>query len=156
MAGALYEITTTSGVLLTTTVAKCIIGARAHANSSIYLSSYEVSFDGITASAVPVTVDICRVTFATNPPGTASTPLTPDLRNGRSTTLGWTAAFNWTAEPTVVTPFRTFTLTPNGGAVFYDFPLQLEPDTNLNEGFAIRCTSISTPNVRAAMVIGRC
>lgn len=156
MAGALYEITTPSPVVPVTTVARCVIGARAHANSSIYLSSYEVSFDGVTASAVPVTVDICRVTFATNPPGTASTLVTPDLRSGRSTATGWTAAFNWTTEPTVVTPFRTFTLTPNGGAMFYDFPLQLEPDTALNEGFAIRCTSISTPNIRAAMVLGRC
>lgn len=156
MAGALWEITTTSAVALVTNTAKTVIAARAHANSSIYLSSYEVSFDGVTASAVPVLCEVVRITFATNGPGTNSTSVTPDLRNGRSTTVGWTAAVNWTTEPTVVSVIRQFLLTPNGGTVFYDFPLQLEPDTALNEGLGIRCTAQAGVNVRAALVLGRC
>lgn len=156
MAGAKWTISAGTDVALSASTAKSVIGARAHANSSLYLSGYRLSFDGVTASAVPGLVEICYCTFGANGPGTNSTSVTPALKFGRSTTVGWTAARNWTAEPTTITVLEEIKLTPNGGTIVYDYPLQEEPDTALNEGFVIRVTTGSTPNVRATMILGRC
>jgi hypothetical protein len=156
MAKAGWSIVTGGAVALSAATAKTILGARAHANSALDLQRLRVSFDGVTASAVPVLVELCAATFATNAPGTASTSVTPVLSYGRSTTVGWTAAKTWTTEPTVLTVVEEFLLTPNGGTVMYDFPLGQTPDTPLNEGLVLRCTAPATVNVRASMLFERC
>lgn len=156
MAKAGWSIVTGGVVALTAATAKSVLGARAHANSALDLQRLRVSFDGVTASAVPVLVELCAATFATNAPGTNSTSVTPVLNYGRSTTAGWTAAKNWTAEPTVLTVVKELLLTPNGGLIMYDFPLGQTPDSPLNEGFVLRCTAPATVNVRASMAFERC
>jgi hypothetical protein len=156
MAKAGWSIVTGGAVALSAATAKSILGARAHANSALDLQLIRVAFDGVTASAVPVLVELCACTFATNGPGTNSTSVTPVLNYGRSTTAGWTAAKNWTTEPTVITVMKELLLTPNGGVIVYDFPLGQSPDSPLNEGFLIRCTAPATVNVRATMAFERC
>jgi hypothetical protein len=116
---------------------------------------YRVGFDGVTASAVPVLVELCYITFATNPPGTNSTASTIDTIYGRVVASGFTAAKNWTAEPTVVTAFDEFLLTPNGGLIVKDFPRDRTPDSAFNEGFGLRLTAPAIVNVRATMLCER-
>lgn len=156
MARVGYSATTGGAVALTAATAKSILGVKAHANSGVDLKKFRVAFDGVTASAVPVLVELCYSTFATNSPGTASTSVTPAQAYGRVLAVGATAAKTWATEPTVLTVVEEFLLTPNGGVIFYDWPLGDTPDSALAEGFVIRCTAPATVNVRGSIWWERC
>jgi hypothetical protein len=156
MPAPVYTAVTGGAVALSAATAKTILGWKAHANSGLLLVGYEVAFDGVTASAVPVLVEVCYCTWATNSPGTNSTSVTPAQELGRVLTVGATAGKTWTTEPTTLTVLREKLLTPNGGVIVYDYPLGTEPDSALAEGFAIRCNAPATVNVRATMKVSRC
>ncbi len=156
MTGGLWAVTTGGAVALSAATAKTSLGAKAHANSSIYVKKARVSFDGTSATATPVLVELVYATFGANAPGTNSTSVTPVLWSGRSTTVGWTAAKTWTTEPTTLTVLEEWYLTPAGGLVIYDLPLSDEPDTALGEGLAFRLTAPATVNARLSMLVGRC
>src|SRR6187549_1350734 len=98
-----YTITTKGAVALTAATAKTVIGAKAHANSGLQLKGYSLSFDGVTASAIVVFVEIVYITWATNSPGTNSTSTTPRQAYGRVLTAGFTSGKTWSAEPTTLT-----------------------------------------------------
>ena len=155
MAAVGYSHTTEGAVTLTAATAKCIIGNKAHANSGLQLKGFEVAFAGVTASAVPVLVEICYCTWATNSPGTNSTSTTVHQMYGRALTAGFTAGKTWTTEPTTLTVFKEFLLTPNAGLIAYQWPLGREPDCALAEGFAIRCNAPAGVDVRATMDVER-
>lgn len=155
MAQSGYGIATGGAVALSATTAKTILGVKAHANSGVQLKSFKVGFDGVTASAVPVLIEICYCTFGANSPGTNSTSVTPAQIYGRALTVGFTAGKNWTTEPTTITVLEEFLLTPNGGSFAYQWPLGQEPDAALAEGLVIRCTAPATVNVRASMTAER-
>lgn len=150
-----YSTSTEGAVALTGGVAKSILGVRGNAAFGVDWIGYRIGFDGVTASAVPVLVELCYCTFATNPPGTNSTSTTIDTIYGRVLASGLTAAKNWTAEPTVVTPFDEFLLTPNGGVVLKDFPRDRTPDSAFSEGFVIRLNAPANVNVRGTMFFER-
>ena len=150
-----YSCTTEGAVALSAATAKSIIGVKAHANSGLQVKEVTVSFDGVTASAVPVLVELCYATFATNGPGTNSTSTTPRQHYGRSLTAGFTSAANWTTEPTVLTVLRSVLISPNGGVLVFQYPLGQEPDCALGEGFVVRCTAPATVNVRSTMLVER-
>lgn len=155
MAAVGYSIQTEGAVALAAATAKTIIGAKAHANSGLQLKSFEVAFDGVTASAVPVLVEVMYSTWATQPPGTASTSTTVRQAYGRALTAGFTSGKTWTTEPTALTNIKEFLLTPNAGLVAYQWPLGQEPDCALAEGFVIRCNAPAAVNVRATMSFER-
>jgi hypothetical protein len=150
-----YATNTEGAVALTGGAAKTILGVRGNAAFGVDWLGYEIGFDGVTASAVPVLVELCYVTFATNPPGTNSTGTTIDTMYGRVVASGFTGGRNWTAEPTVVTAFHEFLLTPNGGLIIKDFPRDRTPDSAFSEGFGIRCNAPANVNVRATMFFER-
>jgi len=153
-----YAVTTEGAVALSTTT-KSILGVKSGAttaNFGVDLIGIRVAFDGTTAGATPVRVELCAASFATNPPGTSSTSVTVRQRYGRLAGTGFTAARNWTSEPTVLTVLDEWLLTPNGGLVIYDWPLGTSPDSPLGEGFVIRCTADAAVNVRATMYFERC
>jgi hypothetical protein len=161
MAKSRYSITTEGAVTLTTATARTILGVKSGAttaNHGVDWTGYSIGFDGVTASAVPVLVELCSATFGTNPPGTQSSNVTITQQLGRHASTGFTAAKAWNAsnEPTTLVAFYSFLLTPNGGTVLYDWPLATSPDSPLGEGFAIRCTAPAGVNVRASMHFERC
>lgn len=154
-----YMVTTTSAVPLLT-AAKSIVGVSATANFGCVLKKYRIGFDGVTASAVPVYVEICNCTFATNNPATGGAVNTVETLwqiYGKGITGGFTVARAWTAgnEPTVVSPMDSFLLTPNGGTVIYDYPLGDCPDVGVSNGFLIRCTAPAAVNVRGTLIFER-
>lgn len=155
MAEVGYGITTGAAVALSAATAKTVLGVKAHANSGIQCKGFSISFDGVTASAVPVLVEFCYVTFASNSPGTNSTSVTPQQRYGRSLTAGFTAGRNWTAEPTTISVLKEFLLSAYNGTFEYQFPLGNEPDTALGEGLCIRVTAPATVNCRSTMEVER-
>lgn len=150
-----YTIATGGAVALSAATAKSILGAKAHANSGLQVKGFEVSFDGVTGSAVPVLVELCYSTFATNSPGTNSTSVTPVQAYGRALAAGFTAGKTWTAEPTVLTVLKEFLVAPDKGLFAYQFPLGQEPDCALAEGFVLRVTAPAIVNVRASMALER-
>jgi len=151
-----YSVHTEGAVALSAATAKTIIGVKAHANSGLQLKGFEVSFDGVTASGVPVLVELLYATWATNSPGTNSTSTTPRQKYGRALTAGFTSGKTWTTEPTALTPIgEEFLLAPDKGFIKVQFPLGQEPDCALAEGFAIRCNAPATVNVRATMDVER-
>lgn len=155
MTAPIYQCGTEGAVALAAATAKTIIGAKAHANSGLQLVGFRIGFDGVTASAVPVLVELGYCTWGANSPGTNSTSTTPRQRAGRSLTAGFTAGKTWTTEPTTITVLDEWLLTPNGGLVILDYPLGTEPDSALAEGFVIRCTAPAIVNVRASMAVSR-
>ena len=159
MGKAGYVSITEAAVVVVATVPKSILGVVAPAQFGVDLKKVRISFDGVTASAVPVLCELCRATFATNPPGTASTAGAETQVYGRAIVAGFTSAYAWTTEPTVLTPFEVIQLTPNGGVMVYDFPLGDTPDCDVSNGFVLRCTTPSgapSVNARAGMTYERC
>lgn len=152
MAKAGYTSTTEAAVALSAATAKSILGVQGTSGFGVDLKGFAVGFDGVTASAVPVLVEVMAATFATNAPGTNSTATAETQIYGRSITAGFVSAANWTTEPTVLTPiFPYFLLDPNKGLVVYEWPLGESPDSPVSEGFVIRCTAPAPVNVRASI-----
>jgi hypothetical protein len=151
MAKTGYTVTTGGAVALSAGTAKTVLGVKSGAAFCLDVLGFEIGFDGVTASAVPVLVEFCASTWATNSPGTNSTSVTPAQSYGRVAAAGFTAAKTWTAEPTALTVLKEFLLTPNGGLVAYRWPLGNTPDCALAEGFAVRCTAPAAVNVRVSL-----
>ncbi len=100
-----YSAMTGAAVGLVAATSKVILGLKGHANFGLDLIKARIGYDGVTASAIPVLVELCYITWATQPPGTLSTTVTPVQTYGRVTAVGATAARDWsTTQPTVVTP----------------------------------------------------
>ncbi len=156
MAKAGYSTSTEGAIALAAATAKSVLGVTAPATFGVDLQKLRVSFDGVTSTAVPVLVELCYATFATNGPGTNSTAATVDQVYGRAITAGFTAAKNWTTEPTVLTPIDEWLLTPASGLVMYDIPLGTTPDSAVSNGFVIRCNAPAAVNVRATLWVERC
>lgn len=158
MAKAGYSVAT-SAAIASGTSAKTILAVLAPAQFGVDLKKYRISFDGTTAAATPVLVELCYLTAATNStPGTGNSNRSSGIQQayGRSITTGFTAFENSTSEPTVLTAIDAYTLTPAGGTVVYDFSLDTTPDSAVSQGFAIRVTAAATVNTRAALWFERC
>ena len=156
MAKAGYAIGTEGAVSLTGGAAKSVLGVLAPAQFGCDLIGFDIAFDGITATSVPVLIELCTCSFATNAPGTNSTSVTVDQTYGRAVTAGFTAAKNWTTEPTTVAAIREFLLTPNGGVLIYEFPLGQTPDNDVSKGFVLRLNAPASVGCRGSMRFERC
>jgi hypothetical protein len=151
MAKAGYTAEVGAAVALSAATAKTVLSVIAPAQFGVDLTKFRIGFDGVTASAVPVVVEL--VSFTTDGTGTSGTV---SQVYGRSITAGFTTKYNYTAEPTTATLIDRFTLTPNGGTIIYDFPLGTSPDTAVSNLIALRCTAPAAVNVNATMWFERC
>lgn len=147
-----YSAQTEGAVALAAATVKSIISVTAQAAAGLQLKSFELAFDGVTASAVPVLIEVGYCTFAVA--GTA-TGTTPRQIYGRVLAAGFTSFRNYTVEPTVITVIKEFLLTPNAGVIAYQWPLGQEPDTALAQGFVLRLTAPAVVNCRATMSVER-
>lgn len=154
MAKAGYSVITTADVALSAATAKSVLGIRGNAAFGVDLIGVRLAFDGTSGSAEPVTVDLCYCTFATNAPGTNSTSRTPAQLYGRVLTHGFTAASNWTTEPTVLTVLEQFLIHPQAGA-WIDVPLGTSYDSAFSEGFVLRLTAPAAVNAAATFKFER-
>lgn len=127
------------------------------AGHGLTLVEFAISFDGVTASAVPVLVEIGTGTQAGAGTGAASPP-TPVQTRGRTTTgQAPTEAHNFTAEPTTQTVLRQWLISPNGGLFVYPLPLGREIECDSSGGTAkalfARVTGAATVNSRCYMEV---
>lgn len=117
----------------------------------ITIISWSISFDGVTASAVPVPVELIETTTIA---GGSPTAVTPTLFNqsGAGVASGATAGFAPSSEGSVVATTRLLDyvdLTPNGGVFVHDFPLGREPVVLASRVIRVRTTSAATVNAVA-------
>jgi hypothetical protein len=152
---SIYKATTEGEVALAAAgTTKSILGIAGNANFGMELKEIWVDFDGVDATNKPVRIIIARSTFATNAPGTASTSVTVIQSRGRHAATGFSAAKNWTTEPTVITAEEDFSLDPNKGIYRYAWPLGEEPDTVLGSGWVIQALVETGDTVAAAIRAG--
>ncbi|QSI49994.1 hypothetical protein [Thermobispora bispora] len=154
MAKCLYAVSTTGAVQLTASTTTAVLGVRAPESFGLDLKKLRVGFGG--TSGAPATVGLYLCTFATNPPGTASTTVTPVQVAGRQITAGFTAAQEWTATPGALTQIEAFPISPNGGLLVYDIPLGDTPDCAPGQGFVLLMNSPAAVGVWASMWVERC
>lgn len=157
MAKAGYTLQTGAAVALSAATAKTVLCVIAPSQFGIDLKKLKIGFDGVTASAVPVLCELMTSTLISNStPGTGNSTGTVTQVYGRSITAGFTGFYASTSEPTVLTTFDSWILTPAGGLVMYDYPLGDTPDTAVSNGIVLRCTAPAAVNVRASFTFERC
>lgn len=142
-----YTIDTQGGdVALTAATAKTVLNVINAANSLIKIVEFSVSFDGVTATAEPVLVELCSSTQATA--GTSSSATIKQIR-GATRTVQATGAYNYTAEPTVLTATKRWLVPAFMGLLVVQFPLGREPEqVTTADGLCIRCTAPAAVNVQ--------
>lgn len=120
-------------VFAATTGAKTVLNAIAGANQPVQIIEWGVSFDGVTSSAVPATVNLCQSTQATAGTSGGSVPAVVQLR-GRATSAQFTVGHNYTAEPTALTVIEQVFVPQYNGIYVRSYGMNEGPDTDLSGG----------------------
>lgn len=138
-----YTVESTADIALAAATAKTILSVINAANSLIRICELSVSFDGVSGTAEPVTIELCKSTQATA--GTSTAHTIAQVR-GPTRTVQATGARNYTAEPTVLTVLKRWLVHPQTGIVI-QFPLGREPEqvTTVN-ALCVRCTAPAAVN----------
>lgn len=156
MSKAGYSASTLADVALVAATPKSVVGVLAPAQFGVDLTAFEIGLLGNTSGQVPGRVELCYCTFATNPPGTNSQSATVQQTYGRVIAPGFTAAYDWSAEPTALTILQVWPLATTAGVVLYQFQENKSYDSDVSDGFVIRVTSPNIVNVRATLHFERC
>ncbi len=114
-----YIIETTGDVSLSAATAKTILNFIAASNATFIVVEFAVSFDGTSATAEPVTVELC---YSTQAGAGTSTSFTPVQVRGPTRTVQGTAARSYTAEPTTLTTWKRWLVHPQTG-IEMQYPL---------------------------------
>lgn len=133
-------VTTTSNVALAAATAKTVIEVTTTANVPCEWVAVEITFDGITPTAVPVRVDFC--TYAATGTGTTYTPKKLGQAVG---TAQSTVKVNDTVEPTTPVILFSWWIPPTSGLV-YQWPLGRELFQNVSTVQGIRLTAPAAVN----------
>lgn len=143
-----YVVNNTSDVALTAATAKTVLNVIGAANKSFVVVEFAVSFDGVTANAEPVVVELCYSDQSTAGTSTSFTPL--QIR-GATRSCDETAAVNYTAQNGTLTIWKTWMVHPQTG-ITVQFPLGREPQQVVSsDAMCIRCTAPAAVNVRGYM-----
>lgn len=118
--------------------AKTILNVVAASGKKFVPTEIGVSFDGVTASEKPILVELCRSTQATAGTSTSVTPR--QVRGDGNVTVTSSAAKNYTAEPTVLTPIREWLIDPYKGSFVMQLPLGREPEPLAGNALCLRMT----------------
>lgn len=138
-----YTVESNGDIALTAATAKTILSVINAANSLIRICEISVSFDGVSGTAEPVTIELCSSTQATA--GTSTAHTIAQIR-GPTRTVQATAARNYTAEPTTLTVLKRWLVHPQTGLMM-QFPLGREPEqVTTADAICIRCTAPATVN----------
>jgi hypothetical protein len=140
-------VVTAGPTALVAATAKTLIEVTSTANVPPEWISFDVTFDGVTATAVPVRVDIC--TYAATGTGTAGT----FRRFGQA--LGTSASstkINDTVEPTTPTVLTSWYVPPTSG-FSYQWPLGRELFQPTSTVMGIRLTAPAVVNAIVNLTI---
>lgn len=128
--GNAYKVTsggtTTGGAIpLAAATIKTVAAITAGAANQPSLVEAKISFDGISATGVPVLCEWISGTATTA--GTSTAGTAKQVRGWPLQTSQNSVAYNYTAEPTTLESFDKLFLTPNGGVLVMQYPLGREP-----------------------------
>lgn len=149
MAGVVYRVPVSTKFAAPAAV-HTLLMAIAPAGHGLRIVEFGISFDGVTASAVPVDVELVQSTQAgAGTPGVSPTPV--QIRGRATGGQAPTAGSNYTAEPTVLTSLGHYFVTPNGGLYVEQFGEEdgIESDSSGGtiKGLGIRITPPAIVNV---------
>lgn len=143
-----YTVESNGDIALTAATAKTVLSVINAANSLIRIVEFAACFDGVSATAEPVTIELCSSTQAGAGTSTSHTIL---QCRGPTRTVQATAARNYTAEPTVLTVLKRWLVHPQSGLVM-QFPLGREPEqVTTADALALRVTAPATLNFQGYM-----
>jgi hypothetical protein len=118
--------------------AKTFLSAISGASIPLQVKEVGVGFIGTVATSKPALVELCQSTQATAGTSSAATPR--DENASTTNTATFTAAKNYTVEPTALTPIREWLIHPGGMQFVIQFPLGERPIAAVSKGLAIRVT----------------
>lgn len=148
---------TKNTVFAATAGAKTVLNTIAPAGHGLSLIEFGVSFDGVTASAVPAVVELCSSTQAGAGTSAGSVPTVLQTRGRATGGSAPTAGHNYTAEPTTLTVLRQWYVSPNNGILQYGVPLGREIECDSSGGtakaLALRVNVSANVNVLAWMEV---
>lgn len=149
MAAAVYSAT--NSAFSAATGAKTVLNILAGANQNVAIIGWGISMDGITATAIPATVDICQSTQGAA--GTTGATPTVVQEAGRTLAFQGSAGSNYSAEPTTLTSLLKVYVPQFMGSFNYQYPLGQEPECDFSGGtvkaLCIRVNTTATVNVLA-------
>lgn len=145
---ALQAKITSGSVALVAATAKTVLQVGAPANQRVKVLGIKLTADGVTSSAVPISVRILRQTTAGTMTSVTPVPVEKDLSG---ITIQSTGAKNASAEPTASDVLDTFFVPAFMGAyeVFYPFGQELIVQNGKYLG--IECTAPANVNVQGML-----
>lgn len=145
----LYTINSTATSLSAATT-KTLLQAASPADKRLRVTGFSISFNSVTTSDVPVTVDLLRQTTA----GTG-TSVTPAPLDGNAPASTSTCLRSHSAEPSAGDVLWSGFVTPVGGLFVYNFAPGEEPIVDESGGYqpriGIRATSPSAVDAIATL-----
>lgn len=138
--------TNTTTVALAAATAKTVVAVLGSATDTLSLVRVEVSFDGVTATAVPAVVELGLITAL----GT-STAFTPVQATGSPLASSATAGYNHTVEPTYNRILWSRYVPVTMGLMTEWVPLGEEPLGAISQGFGLRVTAPAVVNCLASL-----
>lgn len=149
MASTGYTVNTGS-IAMAAGVAKTLLNVIAPASFGIVMVGFEISFDGVNASALPVLVEVGQ--SSQGGPGTpAGSPPTPVQVRGQTIAHGCTIGWNYSAEPTTIVPVYDWWLDPNKGVFDRLWPLGRELEQGISKGLCVRANAPAIVNARVSV-----
>lgn len=138
-----------------TTGAKTLIKIITPTSFNIKLHEFGVFFDGVTATAVPATVDL----FLSDETGAGTSGVTGTCTQVKGATLahGCTIGTNFTAEGSTYTILRSFYVPQFMGSLIIQNPLGLEDQSPAGtaDSIGIRVNVTANVNVKGYMKFSR-
>ncbi len=132
---------------------KTLLNVIAGSTNPPTITEFGISFDGVTASAVPALVELCSSTQAgAGTPGTIGT--IKMIRGYPSYTPITSVSGQYTAEPTTLTAIKQWYVPAYMGLLVIQFPLgrevlgQISASTDM-KGIALRVSAPAAVNARA-------
>lgn len=147
-----YVVNTgTAAVALVAATAKTVLLCTSNATKQFTLVEFGVAFDGTSSTAVPVLIELVAGTAATAGTSTAFTPLL--VRGDPNEVAACTAGIAFTVEPTVLTPLKSWLVSPTAGLLVQS-PLGREITSTVaaasaRKALGLRITAPAAVNVRA-------
>ena len=140
-----FAQTTTAAFALVAATEKTLLQINNATNILLVVTGADITFDGVTNSAIPVVVKLIKVTTAGT--GTARNPLKV---KDTSTALQVTGTENHSAEGTNGNLMRIFHVHPQAGVV-YQIPMRDEIELATAERLALKVTAPAAVNALATI-----
>lgn len=142
-----FSITTGSTALVAATAKTAIELATGAAVANQWIQ-LDVTFNGTTATAIPVTVEIVRYTAT----GTGTTYTPNKIGPAQDVAAGTTAKINDTVEPSTPTILLAWFVSPTSG-VTWQFPLSREVAMINSQFLGVRLTAPAIVNYLCNLII---